>query len=89
MLATDLPTTSNFDLGAFLQVSARLPAVVEQAALEEWRDDGLAHNHHWATAQAPASCAMTRQAAQPCLVHAAAMRTPSCAVHDDIHYGRD
>jgi len=84
MLSTDISTAEKFDLSRFRQYSAPGLAVAEQPSHAAEHDDGLAHNHHWAAEPARASCAL-----QPLLAHTASVRTPSCVVHDDIHYGRD
>jgi len=88
MLATNLAPVSDFDLNAFLHNSVRLPMVVEQAPLQEWHDEGLAHYHHWATESALATKAIAPRSAQPLVADTASVRTPSCVVHDDIHYGQ-
>jgi len=82
MLITDIAPPSSSELCTFLQSSIRMPATAPAAD----HDDGLAHNHHWATERTQAPC---ESDAQPRIAHAAALRTPSCVTHDDIHYGRD
>jgi hypothetical protein len=48
-------------------------------------DDGLVHNHGWANARQDSARTAPRQ---PCITvaDAGSVRTPSSALHDDIHY---
>ena len=79
MLITEIAPPSTSNLCTFLQSSLRAAAPADH-------DDGLAHNHHWAAERTPSPCDTI---GQPRIAHAATLRTPSCVVHDDIHYGRD
>lgn len=43
-------------------------------------DDGLCHDHHWARDMA------AERRAYPRVADTALIGTPSCTMHDDIHY---
>ncbi len=88
MLITDITRTATFAQSVFLEESDRVAVGSDQTTHAAEHDDGLAHNHHWATERMPAPCEMAAPKVQLRAGHAASMPTPSCVVHDDIHYGR-
>jgi hypothetical protein len=88
MLIADIIRISTFAQSVFLEESARVAVGADQTTHAAEHDDGLAHNHHWATERMPAPCEMAAPKLQLRAGHAASMPTPSCVVHDDIHYGQ-
>ena len=49
-------------------------------------DDGLVHNHSWANTQQDSVLAAPRRSGM-IVADVASIRTPSCCLHDDVHYG--